>query len=71
MSALREAVMLQMRLRGFAPNTVAAYIHAMVDALSPRGAHPSGSARTEVSGFARAVTLAHERLAFRQGRGYP
>lgn len=30
MSALREAVLLQMRLRGFAPNTVDAYIHAMV-----------------------------------------
>jgi integrase/recombinase XerD len=31
MSALREAVLLQMRLRGFAPNTVDAYIHAMVE----------------------------------------
>lgn len=29
MSALREAVLLQMRLRGFATNTVDAYIHAM------------------------------------------
>jgi len=29
MSALREAVLLQMRLRGFAQNTVDAYIHAM------------------------------------------
>jgi hypothetical protein len=29
MSALREAVLLQMRLRGFAANTVDAYIHAM------------------------------------------
>ena len=31
MSALREAVLLQMRLRGFATNTVDAYIHAMVE----------------------------------------
>ena len=31
MSALREAVLLQMRLRGFAANTVDAYIHAMVE----------------------------------------
>jgi len=31
MSALREAVLLQMRLRGFSPNTVDAYIHAMVE----------------------------------------
>jgi integrase/recombinase XerD len=30
MSALREAVLLQMRLRGFAQKTVDAYIHAMV-----------------------------------------
>ena len=29
MSALREAVLLQMRLRGFAPKTVDGYIHAM------------------------------------------
>ena len=29
MSALREAVLLQMRLRGFAPKTVAGYIHAL------------------------------------------
>lgn len=29
MSALREAVLLQMRLRGFAQKTVDAYIHAM------------------------------------------
>ena len=29
MSPLREAVWLQMRLRGFAPKTVEAYIHAM------------------------------------------
>jgi integrase/recombinase XerD len=29
MSALREAVLLQMRLRGFAAKTVDAYIHAM------------------------------------------
>ena len=29
MSALREAVLLQMRLRGFAAKTVEAYIHAM------------------------------------------
>lgn len=29
MSALREAVLLQMRLRGFAPKTVDAYIHAL------------------------------------------
>ena len=31
MSALREAVLLQMRLRGFATNTVDGYIHAMVE----------------------------------------
>jgi site-specific recombinase XerD len=31
MSALREAVLLQMRLRGFAVKTVDAYIHAMVE----------------------------------------
>jgi hypothetical protein len=31
MSALRDAVLLQMRLRGFATNTVDAYIHAMVE----------------------------------------
>jgi integrase/recombinase XerD len=31
MSALREAVMLQMRLRGFMPKTVELYIHAMVE----------------------------------------
>jgi len=31
MSALREAVLLQMRLRGFAPKTVEAYIHALVE----------------------------------------
>jgi site-specific recombinase XerD len=29
MSALREAVLLQMRLRGFSPQTVESYIHAM------------------------------------------
>ena len=29
MSALREAVLLEMRLRGFSPQTVEGYIHAM------------------------------------------
>ena len=28
MSAIREAVMLQMRLRGFSPRTIDSYIHA-------------------------------------------
>ena len=37
MSALREAVLLQMRLRGFAANTVDAYIHAMVELGSAWG----------------------------------
>ena len=37
MSALREAVLLQMRLRGFAAKTVEAYIHAMEQLWAPSG----------------------------------